>query len=120
MARLLVSAGREFEPPRRLRDPHVGVVAGILPFSATGRKPRRKHAVESGRRAPGAKHRLTWDEAVDSFLAEKRLDGRARQTIRNHEWVLKGRERQHTCRGVPWAHVMRGHRTSVPLVFEMR
>jgi integrase/recombinase XerC len=41
-------------------------------------------------------HRLTWDEAVDSFLAEKRLDGRARQTIRNYEWVLKGRAKEFT------------------------
>lgn len=41
-------------------------------------------------------HRLTWDEAVDTFIDEKRLDGRARQTIRNYEWVLKGRAKEFT------------------------
>ena len=41
-------------------------------------------------------HRLTWEEAVDAFIDEKRLDGRARQTIRNYEWVLKGRAKEFT------------------------
>ncbi|HEY2704431.1 MAG TPA: tyrosine-type recombinase/integrase [Candidatus Dormibacteraeota bacterium] len=39
-------------------------------------------------------HRLTWNEAVDLFIGDKRLDGRARQTIRNYEWVLKGRAKE--------------------------